>query len=188
MSDDQTAGSTSGHLPISAFKHLEPTAIGVVDLDRSLAPSAPSGGPWGEGERDGLLLVRLHEEPLAVVHIDGDPGALGEAQLAAELWRSAGEAIRRHVERCGCARLPAGADPDALSDALRDTAGACPGAAPVDPRASVAVIISTAGREEQLARCIRSLLAQRRAALEVVVVDNRPAGGATRRAVETIAQ
>jgi glycosyltransferase involved in cell wall biosynthesis len=52
---------------------------------------------------------------------------------------------------------------------------------------SVAVILSTAGREEQLGRCLRSLLTLRRAGLEVVVVDNRPAAGETRRVVNAIA-
>jgi GT2 family glycosyltransferase len=185
MSNDPTAGLTSGYLPYSAFKHLEPTAVGVVDLDHSLAPSAPDGRPWGEGQRDALLLVRLHEEPLAVVHVDRDPSTVGEEELAAELWRSAGEAIRRHVGRYGCAQVPASAD--ALIGGLYDTAGACPGATPANARVSVAVIISTAGRDEQLARCVRSLLAQRRLELEVVVVDNRPASGETRRTVEEIA-
>src|SRR3984957_11144375 len=186
MSGDPTAGLTSGYLPISAFRHLEPTAVGVVDLDRSLAPSAPDGRPWGEGQRDALLLVRLHGEPLAVVHVDRDPRAVGEEELAAELWRSAGEEIRRHLERYGWAQVPV--DAEALIGGLYDTARACPGATPADPRASVAVIISTAGRDEQLARCIRSLLAQRRVELEVVVVDNRPAVGETRRTVEAIAE
>ncbi len=186
MSGDPTAGLTSGYLPVGAFKHLEPTAVGVVDLERSLAPSAPDGRPWGEGQRDALLLVRLHGEPLAVVHIDRDPSALGEQELAAELWRSAGREIREHVGRYGCAAVPAG--PDALIGGFHDTARGCAGATPANPHASVAVIISTAGRAEQLARCIRSLLAQRRAELEVVVVDNRPAGGETRRTVQAIAE
>ncbi len=56
-----------------------------------------------------------------------------------------------------------------------------PEASPPTFATSVAVIISTAGREEQLEHCIRSLLAQRRAELEVVVVDNRPATGETLR-------
>jgi O-antigen biosynthesis protein len=185
MSEDQTAGLTGGYLPITAFQHLEPTGVGVVDLDRSLMPSHPDGRAWGVGQRDGLLLVRLHGEPLAVVHIDRDLGSLTNEELAAEVWRSAGAEIRRHVERFRCTRIPGACN--VLVDGLHSSTDACPGGRPAKMGASVAVILPTAGRDEQLGRCLRSLLAQRRAKLEVVVVDNRPATGEAWRTVSTIA-
>lgn len=185
MAEDQTEGMTSGHLPITAFQHLEPTAVMMVDLDCSLVPSTPDGRAWDVGQRDGLLLVRLHGEPLAVVHIDRDLGGVTDEELAAEVWRSAGVEIRRHVERFGCTRIPGASD--VLVGGLNSSADACPGGRPAELGASVAVILSTAGRDEQLGRCLRSLLAQRRAKLEVVVVDNRPATGEAWRTVSTIA-
>ncbi len=187
MSGDPTEdeGLTSGYLPIAAFAHGEPTAIGVVDLERSIAPSAPDGQPWGAGERDGLLLVRLHEQPLAVIHVDRDPSALTEDELAEEIWRGAGAEIRRHVERFACA--PAPATPRALLDGF-GSPSACAGARPAAVAASVAVVVCTAARPVQLERCIRSLLAQRHAELEVLVVDNRPSEEDTRRAVSAIAE
>jgi GT2 family glycosyltransferase len=185
MSEDQTAGLTSGYLPTAAFEHLEPTAVGVVDLERSIVPSAPDGRAWGVGQRDGLVLVRLHGEPLAVVHIDRDLGDVADEELAGEVWRSAGEEIRRHVERFGCAPVPGA--PDVLVGGLHCAADGCPGGVPAPSGASVAAIVSTAGREEQLGRCIRSLLTQRAVELEVVVVDNRPATGGTRGVVNAIA-
>jgi GT2 family glycosyltransferase len=185
MSENQMEGLTNGYLPVTAFRHLEPTAVGVVDLDRSIVPSSPDGREWGVGQRDGLLLVRLHGEPLAVVHIDRDLGGVTNEELAAEVWRSAGAEIRRHVERFRCAPMPGVSD--ALIGGLHISADACPGGRPAKLGASVAVILSTAGREEQLGRCLRSLLAQRRAEFEVVVVDNRPATGETWRTVSTIA-
>jgi O-antigen biosynthesis protein len=147
-------------------------------------PSAPDGGGWDPGQRDGLLLVRLHGEPLAVVYIDRDLGGLTAEQLASEIWRSSATEIRRHVERFSCVEGPAG--PEALVGGLRSSRTQCPGGRPPKVEASVAVIISTAGREEQLERCIRSLLAQSRAELEVVVVDNRPSTGHTARTVKAI--
>jgi O-antigen biosynthesis protein len=185
MSEDQTEGLTSGYLPITAFKHLEPTAVGVVDLDRSIVPSTPDGRAWGVGQRDGLLLVRLHGEPLAVVHIDRDLGEVADEELAVDIWRSAGTEIRRHVERCGDTPIPDA--PDALVGGLHCTADACPDGTPANLGASAAVIISTAGRDKQLGRCLRSLLAQRRAKFEVIVVDNRPATGQAWRTVSPIA-
>jgi O-antigen biosynthesis protein len=185
MSENQMEGLTSGHLPATAFQHLEPTAVGVVDLDRSIVPSSPDGHAWGVGQRDGLLLVRLHGEPLAVVHVDRDPASVTNEELAAEVWRSASAEIRRHVERFRCTPVPGASD--ALLDGLHISSDACPGGRPAKPVAAVAVILATAGRSEQLGRCLRSLLAQRRAELEVVVVDNRPAAGETRCTVSTIA-
>jgi O-antigen biosynthesis protein len=154
-----------------------------VDLDRLIAPRAPDGRTWGAGQRDGLVLVRLHEEPLAVVHINRDLTDVTESELATAIWRSAGAKVRKHVERFACGHIPS--DADALVTELC-SASECRGGTPPKLDASVAVIISTAGREKQLERCIRSLLAQRQVELEVVVVDNRPAEEATLRTVEAI--
>jgi O-antigen biosynthesis protein len=184
MSGDRVVGLTSGYLPVTAFRHLGPTAVGVVDLDRSIVPSSPDGRALGVGQRDGLLLVRLHGEPLAVVYIDRDLGCVTNEELAGEVWRSAGAEICRHVECFGCAAVPCAAD--ALIGGF-GSVDACSAGRPAKQGASVAVILSTVGRDEQLGRCLGSLLAQRRAELEVVVVDNRPATGEVWRTVSTIA-
>jgi glycosyl transferase family 2 len=185
MSKDRVEGLTSGYLPMAAFQHLEPTAVAVLDLDVTLIPRAPDGRAWGTDERDGLLLVRLHGEPLAVMYIDRDFASVSEERLAAEVWRSAGEEIRRHVERFGCAPVPRASD--ALRGEMSLRADACPCRRPAKLDTSVAVIVSTIGREEQLARCLRSVLAQQRIGLEVVVVDNRPETGDTWRTVSAVA-
>lgn len=184
MSQDQIGKLTSGYLPITAFQHNDATAVGVVDLDRSIAPSSPDGREWDPSQRDGLLLVRLHDQPLVVVHIGRNLAEVTNDELASEIWRAAGTEIRRHIERFGCAEMPH--DSGALVNGLQSSMTGCPGGKPPTFATSVAVIISTAGREEQLKHCIRSLLAQRRAELEVIVVDNRPATGETLRTVEPI--
>lgn len=177
-------GLTKGYLPLSAFRHLEPTAIGVVDLDRSMMPRAPDGRAWTDDQRDGLLLVRLHDEPLAVVYIDDALASITAEELAAEIWQAAGTDIRRHAERFGCAQMPDGAD--ALVNGFPMNAVICPGSSPAKVDLSVAVIVPSVGREEQLTRCIRSLLAQQRAKFEVIVVDNRPATGTALRTVNAL--
>jgi GT2 family glycosyltransferase len=169
---DVSDGLTCGHLPVAAFRHSCPTAIGVIDLDLSLRPRGPAGDAFaGSGERDGLLLVRLHGEPLAVVHVER-PHSRGD--LAARVWRLCGDAIRCHAERHGCVPVPK--SPEALTT-LPGTRGCGEAGTPASVNDSVAVIVCTAGREAQLARCIRSLLDQRRSDLTVIVVDNRPGGG-----------
>ncbi len=184
MDEDQINGLTSGYLPLAAFQHLEPTAVGVVDLDRSITPSTPDGRPWDNGQRDGLLLVRVHDEPVAIVYVD-TLGGIADEELAHKIWRSAVAEICRHLERRRCAQIPSTAD--ALVDGLHFPTDTCSEGTPTNLEMSVAVILSTAGREEQLGRCLRSLLTLRRVNFEVVVVDNRPATGETRRTVNAIA-
>src|ERR1700722_6351832 len=185
VDEGQTEPLTSGYLPRTAFQHLEPTAVGVVDRDRSITPSTPDGRDWDVGQRDGLLLVRLHDEPIAIVHIDSAPGVLTSDDLAAEIWRSAHTEIRRHVERFRCTPMPG--DPDALVSGLHFPTNTCSGGRATQPGASVAVILCTLGQEERLRRCLPSLLAQRHVEFEVVVVDNQPDTGEAWRAVRAIA-
>jgi GT2 family glycosyltransferase len=158
---------TAGFLPIGPFTHLEPTAVASVRLD--------DGGDvrWlDEAERDravdALVLVRLHHEPLALLHLMRAPRALGDRELL--------DAVEAHLEnriaghrRRGCAE---GARPEECPEALSD---------------SVAVIIPTGGRPAQLRRCLENLRPQLPAGVEVLVVDNRPQSAETRETVEDLA-
>jgi GT2 family glycosyltransferase len=165
---------------------MEPTAVGVVDLGRSITLSTPDGRAWGTGHRDALLLVRLHGEPLAVMSVDRDVGDIADDELAREVWRRVGAEIRQHVERFGCIHTPEGAD--SLLGALGSPSDVCSGSRPAKPGASVAVILCTVGRKERLERCIQSLLAQRLSDFELVVVDNRPETGEVLHTVGSIAK
>lgn len=178
-------GLTKGYLPVTAFRHLEPTAVGVVDLEQSITPRAPDGRAWSTEQRDSLLLIRLHDEPLAVLYLRKPPESFTADELSAEIWQSAGPEIRQHVERFDCMQMPTTAD--VLVSGLRARPTNCSGRKPTKMKLSTAVIVPTVGREEQLTRCIRSLLAQRDAEFEVIVVDNRPATGAALRAVSALA-
>jgi O-antigen biosynthesis protein len=182
---DQPQKLTSGHLPLSAFEHMEPTGVGVVDLDRSLTPHSPDGRALRPDQRDGLLLVRLHHKPIAMVHIDRALGKITSEELATQIWSSAGAAICGYLQSVGCEHLPTG--PDTLADATQRRAQEHPADWPTNPGRSIAVIIPTIGREEQLGRCLRSLLAQREAQFEVIVVDNQPSSGEALRTVTTLA-
>jgi GT2 family glycosyltransferase len=58
---------TNGSLPVAPFRHLEPTAVGVIDLERRSVSLLGADGP---GHRDALLLVRRGAAPLGVVHVE----------------------------------------------------------------------------------------------------------------------
>ncbi len=177
---------TRGNLPVTVVQNLEPTAVGRVDLDQSITPNSPDGRTFGGDQRDCLLLVRLHGEPLAVVHIERDLNCIADEELAAEIWRLTGPEIRRHIERYRCAEVPKSYT-DLLGGSLL-SAEECTGDEVPEIAASVAVILSTIGREPtQLKRCLRSLLMQRHEEFEIVVVDNRPATGDTRQTVSGVA-
>src|SRR5580693_3090239 len=184
MDEDQMPRLTSG-LPLTTFQHLEPSGVGVINLDTSIVPSTPDGRPWEASQQDGVLLVRLHEQPIAIVHVDGAPTTWINDDLARQVWLAAGTEIRRHVEYYGCTQMPDSSD--ALIGGI-PARTECPGARHAEIDLSVAVIIPTVGREAQLRRCIRSLLAQRAGVkFEVIVVDNRPETGSTWRTVGPLA-
>src|SRR5579862_5410024 len=99
MDDYRARGLTDGFLPETAFRHLEPTAIGALELGEPLAVRHPSPESWTPDCRDALVLVRLHEDPLAIVHIPGPLAELRADSLAAAVWRQAAAEIRHHCER-----------------------------------------------------------------------------------------
>lgn len=186
MNGGNSAGLTRGHLPATVLRNLGPTAVGVVDLDRSIAPKAPDGGTFEDEQADWLLLVRLHDDPLAVVHVERDLNSVADEDLAAKIWRLTGPEIRQHIERHRCTGVPKSST-DLLGSSPLSTEG-CTGDELPEMAASAAVILSTIGQEAaQLERCLRSLLMQRRAEFEIVVVDNRPATGNTRHTVSRVA-
>jgi O-antigen biosynthesis protein len=185
MNEDQQTTLTNGNLPSVAFRHLEPTGVGIVDLDRSIMPRTPDGRGWNAEQRDGLLLIRLHDAPIALVHIEKSLRDATSEELAAEIWRSAGSEIRQHIERFRCAQMPT--SPDAILSGLDSGITVCSGGRPSQTKASVSVILCTLGQEERLKRCLPSLLNQSRSDLELLVVDNRPDSGEALRTVSAIA-
>jgi GT2 family glycosyltransferase len=176
---------TNGYLPAAAFRHLDPTGVGFVDLDGPLVLSRPAGASWGPRDRDGLLLVRLHGEPLDVLHIDRRLDSLSVEELAAVIWRDVGVSIRNHTERWGCMAPPH--DQQALLCGLPPTVDCCPRASASGTCMSVTIIVPTGGRAAQLERCLRSLLAIQRPQPRVLVIDNQPQLDETKRRVAEIA-
>jgi O-antigen biosynthesis protein len=147
-----------------------------------MQPTSPSDRP-PTGYRDVLLLVRLHGDPLAVIHLEQGFSHLEPFDLAELIWSRLEAEIRSHVEGHACMPPPTAAS--SLMTGLTD--GSCLEAANCGPDGKVAVIIPTTGRSEQLSRCLRSVLRLDRRAMEVIVVDNRPSVSDTRHLVEQLA-
>jgi GT2 family glycosyltransferase len=136
------------------------------------------------------VLVRLHHQPVAVLHLDDEPGAETRDTLVAAAWRAASGAIIGHVTDCQCLPAPDGAaELSMLLDAGPHSdpdAGFCAGGAPRRPSGKAAVVLCTTGtQQDALARSLRSLAELQDDNFEIVVVDNRPARAATRALVES---
>ena len=179
-------GLTNGYLPEAAFLHLAPTALGYVDLEAPLALKHPAPESAGPGCRDALVMVRLHGEPLAIIHVDGPLERASAATLSTAIWDGCAEEIRAHCERFACRPEPRGAE-ELLAGLLASREG-CPGARPASRDASVTVVIPTLGHPHKLARCLQTLRDADFANFDVVVVDNRPGIPGTQEVVKAFAE
>jgi GT2 family glycosyltransferase len=185
MTSHRPLGLTDGYLPEAAFLHLEPTAVGFVDLEQPLEVRHAAPPSAHTRYRDALLLVRLHEQPIVIAHVAEPLDAIGSEALAASIWRQAGGHVRAHRARFGCLEPPT-ASRDLLGG-LGDRAGVCPGARPANAGASVTIVVPTGGRTQALERCLRSLSGLHFERFDVVVVDNQPHLPGTEAVVEAYA-
>jgi cellulose synthase/poly-beta-1,6-N-acetylglucosamine synthase-like glycosyltransferase len=185
MSSHRPQGLTDGYLPEAAFLHVEPTAVGYLDIERPLEVRHAAPPTRQTSYRDALVMVRLHEQPLAIVHLAEPLDATGSEALAASIWRQVGEEARAHCARFACVAPPT-ASRDLVAG-LGDRAGGCHGAQAANAGASVTVVIPTGGRPHALERCLRSLCGLRFGSFEVVVVDNQPHVPGTRAVVAAFA-
>ncbi|MFJ5880451.1 glycosyltransferase [Kitasatospora cineracea] len=162
------------------------TPVTVVELDLADPGEVRSPGGRGPTAPDGRVsaLVRLHGHPLGMVHATGTSGR------PAELARALAAAAHRELD------VPAGPDvpvaPGALAEQGAPVAPDVP-AGPGVPAApgGMSVVICTRDRTELLADCLDSVLraadtltaAGPGGAVEVLLVDNAPAGPGTERLV-----
>ncbi len=176
---------TDGYLPLAAFRHLEPTAIGVIDLDSPPGFAHAPGSSVMGTHRDALALVRLHGAPLGVIYLECPPPCQVSERLAETIWAQIGPAIAQHMTSHRCACVPDG--PAALLAGLPAVGAGCSRGITKYPPGSVAVIVPTTGRLDVLERCLQSLRGVDRSDLDVIIVDNRPATSETLALVSRIA-
>jgi GT2 family glycosyltransferase len=177
-------GLTNGHLPVAAFRHLEPTAVGRIELGEPLVLVSPDGAARPGEHPDALGLVRLHGEPLGVVHLAD--AADDEPSIARAIWTQLGAAVVAHCRSHGCVAPAPAAAADLTAGRLAAPASGCPAGRAPDPGLTVSMIVPTGGRADKLTRCLRSLAALEQPGMELMVVDNRPGDPATRAAVDAL--
>jgi O-antigen biosynthesis protein len=159
-----------GGAPAGSPTVTAPAAVRVVELEAPLADVQLSATWFGEPYRSLIVVARLEGEPLGVVATDVAEGRLSRFRLAGALQWQLGPELEEWFARRG----------RPLPDSLPREGIAVERAAAPSTSRSVSVVVTTSGYTARLERCLRSLLASRHGEFEVIVVDNRPAGGVTR--------
>lgn len=128
--------------------------------------------------RYALCLVRLHTQPIGIVHLplDTTDGITAPAYLT-YIWDALGEQINAHLRLDG---LPL-VDGLSLAGLPCHSLPACLAARSQFLRAApfVSIIVATHERAALLQTCLRSLLALDYPDYEIIVVDNAPTSSAT---------
>jgi O-antigen biosynthesis protein len=159
-----------GGAPAGSHKLNAPAAVRVVDLGAPLSDVQLPATWLGEQYRSLIVVARLDGEPLGAVAMNVAEGRVSRFRLAGALQWQLGPELEEWFARRG-SPLPDTLPPEGIAVGTA--------AAPHTSR-SVSVVVTTSGYTPRLERCLRSLLASRYRDFEVIVVDNRPAGGVTR--------
>jgi len=172
------SGAGTGCVPMTPAAADATTFVATtscaVELDRPLRDRQLVHSRSGDAYDCALVLVRLHEEPLGVVRIVVRDGWLRALDVADAILSSLRSELAAHVSRNYCWKVPDRAQ--ALVDGGQIVAARCGdcqrgGADRLPP---VTVIVPTAGRPDDLRRCLARLAVLDYPQLEIVVVDNRP--------------
>ncbi len=150
-------------------------AVADVDLDAGTATALPPLTPYASPPEGVHALVWLHGVPVAELTVDGDPEEV-LARLPEVAARATHDAVDTHVaqHRCEGARRPLeDRSPCVAEEQWRSRAGG----------STLTVAVCTRDRPTDLARCLDSLRVQT-VGVEVLVVDNDPAGDEARLVVE----
>lgn len=167
---------TQPELP-SAFR---PLVCADLELSR---PVTPDDIPARAGLQ---LLVRLHGDPLGVVVIEPAEVVAGVESWCAAAVTAFAEPVRLHLSTDGI--VVDGWNVGEIQAATRLPVTTCRRRlVPAPPLPTVAIVLCTLGVRALLSTCVNALLDQDYdGGYEVIVVDNEPDTGATRRALASI--
>ncbi|HET8629802.1 MAG TPA: glycosyltransferase family 2 protein [Thermomicrobiales bacterium] len=163
---------------VAATPPFRPVRVLALDLDRPLPDIAATDPATGRRYGRALALVRLHDQPLGLAELDLGERGLGPADVARAVWVALGPQIAAHLHEDGLPDIAAldpgglpgdGAAPACAAERARFLAGA----------PFMSVVVPTHDRPEQVAACLRSVLAGDYPWYEVIVVDNAPSSAAT---------
>ena len=134
---------------------LAPAAVRLIDLDAPVENVCLPSAKGGRAYRSLLAIARLGGEPLGAIN-----------------FVVSGNEVPRPVLELGLRRALNGRVNGGLADHPPRLAS---------PTTSVSVVVTTCCEPVKLERCLRSLLACDYEHFEIIVVENRPGSGSTRR-------
>jgi GT2 family glycosyltransferase len=153
---------------------VAPAAVRVLDLAAPLSDLSLTPGRFGEPYRSLLAVARLDGDVVGTAAVPVDPtGKVTRERLARGLRGQLEPELRRAFSERGM-QLPR-ALPRAGIPRRRSH-----GPPPVVRDRPVSIVVPTCGRPDAVERCLRSVLACEYRNAEIIVVENRPATGATR--------
>jgi GT2 family glycosyltransferase len=171
----------------STVEPARPGPVLVADVEATADPvGLPGQTADGREYAEALLLVRVHQLPVAQVRLDRlDRQGWPAEALTRAIAELAGDAVNGHLraDSAGLAAGPGlGTDEEPACVVRREELLA-------DPPA-VSVVIPTRGRADRLADCVRSILtgSYPTGRITIFVVDNVPTDDSTRRVVEDLAK
>lgn len=145
----------------------------VADVELSTPVMAVPGNGWASA----LVLVTLHGRPLGAVEVAATEQGVEPSAILRAVEDELGDRVRAHLAHDGIDDVRQGPPGDEARHRCRRDLDP-PGRPPL-----VTVVVATRDRHQQLAACLRSILAVSYPAFEVIVVDNAPSDDATRRTV-----
>ncbi len=159
---------------------FEPAWVGEVEL---AGPIGDVVAPVGSHRR-AQLLVRIHGTPVGVVSVPLADGVCDAHRLVACVRDDLGPAVAAHLVGDGLAAVEL--DVAGLPEVAAPRCSA-PGPHPERAEGLASVVVCTRDRPDQLPIALNSILASRRADVEVIVVDNAPKTAAARTVVDELA-
>ncbi len=158
------------------------TATWVAALDIDDADSLTGiDGPARPHQRRARVLIRKHGAPIGQVDIPLDPGESLPARLRTAAEASLGADLRRHAELDNRPAWPPGSSSWAA-------AVACPARFPTPADIGISIVVCTRDRPASLGECLSALGRIDYKPVEILVVDNAPAGADAQRLVAAVAR
>lgn len=157
-----------------------PVWVGTLDIDDPDSLTGINGSP-PPYQRDARILVRKHGAPVGHVHVPVRPIWSLAARARATAETTLGADLRRHAE---LDRLP----PSQQGMPHWPGSAACPLRFPPPADTGITIVVCTRDRPGSLRDCLSALGRADYKPVEILVVDNAPAGSDTRRLVEELSE
>lgn len=171
---DESAAQPEGFTPVRIVE----IELGQPHLPTITAYDTKAGRTY----RRAMCIVRLHTQPLGTIDIEIHKATVGPQEYNMMIWNALSEQINEHLRKDG---LPEVSRPGDF--------GICCHGIPrcIEERQAfladapfVSIIVPTHNRPDQIAVCLRHLLALDYPQYEIIVVDNAPATNATQQVIE----